>query len=193
MSAGVNNPTQVLLALDGELDHEVRLVLYGRAALALGFDNVPVDFETTQDVDVIIMHSQLPELMEDEQFWEAQDQANLKLQPQGLYITHLFAEDQVFLRPEWAEFLVRIKKPATRFLRLFRPHVIDLILTKMMRGNDPQDMEDIAFLIRHEKVSLQQMEAAFESVRIPAIQELQEAFDRAAPVVRSLFSENLDP
>lgn len=54
MSTGPNNPTEVLLALDRELDHEVSLVLYGRAALALGFDSAPAEFATTQDVDAIV-------------------------------------------------------------------------------------------------------------------------------------------
>ena len=34
-----DNPTEVLLTLDRELDHEVSLVLFGRAALYLGFAN----------------------------------------------------------------------------------------------------------------------------------------------------------
>jgi hypothetical protein len=46
-----DNPTEVLLALDRELDHEIALVLYGRAALCLGFANPAVEFATTQDVD----------------------------------------------------------------------------------------------------------------------------------------------
>lgn len=187
MNHGCNNPTEVLLALDHELDHEVSLVLYGRAALALGFKNASPEFATTQDVDAIITLSQLPILMEDTKFWEAQERTNLKLQPKGLYITHLFSEDQVFLRPDWQQFLVPIENPVTRFLKLFRPDAVDLILTKMMRGNDTQDMQDIAFLIRNSAVTLPQMEAAFQSVRIPDIQELKDAFGRALPEVRGLF------
>lgn len=34
-----NNPAEILLTLDRELDHQVKLVLYGRAAICLGFDN----------------------------------------------------------------------------------------------------------------------------------------------------------
>lgn len=187
MNHGFNNPTEVLLALDHELDHEVTLVLYGRAALALGFENALPEFATTQDVDAIITLSQLPELMEDTKFWEAQERTNLKLQPKGLYITHLFSEDQVFLRPDWQRFIVPINKPATRSLKLFRPDTVDLILTKMMRGNDTQDMQDIAFLIRNGGVTLAQMEAAFQSVRIPDVQELRDAFHRALPEARRLF------
>lgn len=188
MNPGTNNPTEVLLALDRELDHDVTLVLYGRAALSLGFDGALAEFATTQDVDAIITLSQLPELMEDVKFWEAQERTNLQLQAKGLYITHLFSEDQVFLRPEWQQFLVPIKNPVTRFLKLYRPHAIDLILTKMMRGKDAQDLEDIAFLIRQGGVTSGQMEAAFQCVRIPDVQELREAFDRALPEVRRLLS-----
>jgi hypothetical protein len=47
MSAATNNPTQVIQTLDAELDHEVSLVLYGRAALCLGFDNPPAQFAMT--------------------------------------------------------------------------------------------------------------------------------------------------
>lgn len=182
-----DNPTEVLLALDRELDHEIPLVLYGRAALCLGFGNAPAEFATTQDVDGIIRLSQLPGLMADEGFWEALERANKTLEPKGLYITHLFSEDQVFLRPGWEQYLVPISRPQTRHLQLFRPHPVDLILTKMMRGNDSQDMEDIAFLARQGGVTPEIMETAFTCVRMPDVPELRDAFKRALPVVRDIL------
>ena len=185
-----DNPTEVILALDRELDHEVSLVLYGRAALYLGFPDAPSEFGTTQDVDGIIRLSQLSVLMEDDGFWEAQDRANRVLEPRGLYITHLFSEDQVFLRPEWEQHLVPVLRPETRWLRLFRPHSVDLILTKMMRGNDPQDMEDVAFLVRQNRVTLAEMELAFQHVRMPDLRELRDAFERALPRVREILAQN---
>jgi hypothetical protein len=138
-------------------------------------------------VDGIIRLSQLSILMEDEGFWEAQERANRILEPQGLYITHLFCEDQVFLRPDWEQHLVPILQPETRWLRLFRPHAIDLILTKMMRGDDPQDMEDVDFLVRKSQVSLAEMEVAFREARIPDLSELRDAFERALPRVREIL------
>jgi hypothetical protein len=57
-----------------------------------------------QDVDGIIRVSQLDALVEDLSFWDAIDRTNHKLEPKGLYITHLFQEDQVFLRPDWEQF-----------------------------------------------------------------------------------------
>jgi hypothetical protein len=187
MTPGCDNPTEVLLALDHELDHEIPLVLYGRAALCLGFPDAPPDYGTTQDVDGIIRISQLPALMEDERFWDALERTNLTLEPKGLYITHLFSEDQVFLRPDWDQHLVPLERPSTTWLNLFRPHSVDLILTKMMRGNDSQDMEDISFIVRHGGVTISDLEAAFTNVRMPDVPELREAFERALPLVREIL------
>jgi hypothetical protein len=158
--------------------------------LYLGFPDAPAEFGTTQDVDGIIRLSQLSVLMEDEGFWEAQERANRILEPRGLYITHLFIEDQVFLRPEWEQHLVPVPQPGTRWLRLFRPHAVDLILTKMMRGNDSQDMEDVAFLVRKSGVTRVEMEMAFQQVQIPDLQELRDAFERALPRVREILDRN---
>lgn len=79
-------------------------------------------------------------------------------------------------------------RPPTRWLRLFRPHTIDLILTKMMRGNDTQDMEDVRFLIEHEGITAAQMEPAFATVRMPYVVELHDAFAKALPAVRAMLA-----
>jgi hypothetical protein len=187
MSDPVNNPAEVIATLDGFLDHEVSLVLFGRGALCLGFADALPEYFVTQDVDGIIRMGQLEALVHDETFWDAVDRTNTALEPKGLFITHLFQADQVFLRQDWEQFVVPLTRPATKYLRLFRPHAIDLILTKMMRGADEQDMQDVEFLIRHDGITSEQMEPAFRDVRIPDIQELRNAFDRALPVVRKLL------
>ncbi len=52
-------------------------------------------------------------------------------------------------------------------------------------------MEDIAFLISAEKITLEKMEKAFGSARLPEdIPELQEAFMRAIPAVKSIIQAN---
>jgi hypothetical protein len=56
----------------------------------------------------------------------------------------------VILRHEWKSHVRLILSPALRRLKLFRPDAIDLVLTKMMRGEDPQDLDDIRFLISSE-------------------------------------------
>jgi hypothetical protein len=48
------HPERLLSALDEELDEEIRLIIYGRSAVWLGFQNPPTAAATTQDVDAII-------------------------------------------------------------------------------------------------------------------------------------------
>jgi hypothetical protein len=182
----MNNASIILWALDARLDHPVRLILYGRAALQLGFDSPPSEVAQSRDVDAIIPVSEVESLSNDEKFWDAQHAVNAELRPQGLYITHLFRADQVFLRRDWEQHLVPITRPPTRWLRLCRPATPDLVLTKMMRGDDALDMSDIAFLIRHDRVTPEQIESALRDAVIPDLAELRDAFEQAKPRVREL-------
>jgi len=61
-----------------------------------------------------------------------------------------------------------------------------LILTKMMRGADPEDLSDIEFLLRQEPVTDAELRAAFDRIRLPDIQELRDAFRAAQPRVLAL-------
>jgi len=108
------------------------------------------------------------------------------LRPLGLYITHLFQADQVFLRRDWESHLVPVLRPETRWLRLVRPATLDLILTKMMRGDDPQDMADVDFMIRHDRIPASLVEEAMHQVVLPDLVELQDAFQVARPRVLEL-------
>ncbi len=182
----MDNPTQVLTTLDRRLDHPVPLVLYGRAALCLGFDSTRSEFATTQDVDGIIPLDQADQLTDDPQFWEAIELTNKDLESKELYLTHLFREDQVILREKWKQNIVPLSRPETRWLKLFRPATIDLILTKMMRGNDEEDLKDIEFLLGHDRISSQAVEAAYAEAVVPDIPELREAFTKAKPIVIEL-------
>ena len=185
----MTNAERILGVLDRRLNHQVSLILYGRAAIALGFDNTPEAVNRTWDVDAIIPVAKARLFREDSDFWDAQEAANRELENEGLYITHLFESDQVFLRSDWEQHLVPITRPPTRWLRLFRPATLDLILTKMMRGDDPQDMADIAFLIRHDRVTSAQIESALAAAVIPDLVELRDAFERAKPPVRELVEK----
>src|SRR5439155_1696301 len=151
-----------------------------------GFTNPPAGAAKSKDVDAIIPLVDADLLSGDENFWHAQEATNQELAPRGLYITHLFRADQIFLRRDWEQHLVTIARPQTRWLQLFRPATVDLILTKMMRGEDAQDMADIAFLIRHDRITQAQIETAFAEAVIPELVELRDAFERAKPRVREL-------
>lgn len=175
----VSNPERLLLSLDELLDHPVSLVLYGRASVWLGFDRPPPEVGATKDVDAIIRMSQLEEIVNDGQFWDARDEVNRRFHSEGLYITHLFQEDQVFRRPDWLEHIVPVTRPVTQKLELFRPGTLDLILTKMMRGDDEWDMQDIDFMIRHDNLSEASLEQAMKEAIIPDLQEYRASFDKA--------------
>lgn len=185
----MDNASLILQTLDQRLDHPVRLILYGRAALQLGFSNPPSETAQSKDVDGIVPLGDLDALSADEQFWDAQEVTNTELRPRGLYITHLFRADQVFLRRDWEQHLLPVTRPPLRWLRLSRPATLDLILTKMMRGDDAQDMADIAFLVRHDRVTAEQIEAAIAEAVIPDLQELRDAFERAKPRVREIVRQ----
>jgi hypothetical protein len=114
---GMDSATLILQTLDGHLDHAVRLILYGRAALQLGFKDHPTGH--SKDVDCIIPMTDLDSLTADAGFWDAQQAANDQLRPLGLYITHLFPAQEVFLRRDWEQHLVSIPAVAFRHLRLF--------------------------------------------------------------------------
>ena len=139
-------------------------------------------------MDGLIPEDEVAALVADEGFWDAQKATNEELRPHGLYITHLFQSNQVFLRDDWLENLTAITRPPLCFLRLFRPATLDLILTKMMRGDDAQDMDDTAFLIRHDAVTRAQLEETFRRARLPDVQELHDAFAKALPLVRAMAS-----
>lgn len=190
MSMFADNPSEILSTLDKELSETASLVLYGRAAICLGFEGIDEAHRATQDVDAILRIGQLEEFDADREFWYAVERTNQLLEPRGLYITHLFPEDLVFLRPDWHEHILPVLRPPTRHLKLFRPHTIDLILTKMMRGDDPQDMEDIAFMVRHDGITREEMEPAFANVRMPDVVELHDAFARALPLVRGILDRH---
>lgn len=185
----MTNVEEILSTFDKWLTEPTSLVIYGRAAITLGFENPPAAAAQTLDVDAIIPVTQLPALQENLNFWEAQQATNAELEKKGLYMTHLFRSDEVFLRRAWEQFILPVSRPPTRHLQLFRPATLDLILTKMMRGDDPQDMSDVAFMIRHDSVTEEQIEEAFRDAVIPDMVELRDAFERAKPVVRKLVSD----
>ena len=112
----MSNAEIIARTLDDCLDHEISLVIYGRAAIAPGFDHTAHAVALSQDIDVIVQSSRAADLEGDDQFWQAQAEVNARLHNQGLYITHLFEEDQVFLRPDWERHIVPLARPDTRWL-----------------------------------------------------------------------------
>lgn len=182
----MSNAARIVTVLDGLLTQEAILVVYGRAAIALGFNEPPEATTRSLDVDVILTTSQEEAFQRAPEFWDAQGELNRVLADEGLYMTHIFPADMVFLRRQWEREIVAVLRPPLRYLRLFRPATLDLLLTKMMRGNDELDMQDVDFLIRHDRLTRAQIEGALREVVIPDNQELRDAFERARPTVLRL-------
>ena len=171
----MNQPEHILRTLDGHLAKPTRMILYGRAALSLGFPEPLAAFQFTLDVDAILPEVEMRAIEEDHSFWDALELTNAELEPAGLYITHLFPDSQVILRPNWLDLIVPIPLTDLRCLMLFRPSTEDLILTKMMRV-DPQDRDDIRFLLGHATLTPGTLDEFLSHARIPPIPELEEAF-----------------
>lgn len=171
----MNNPLTILTALEAHLERPTRVILYGRAALVLGFSEADPALAATMDVDAILPTVEMAAIEADAQFWRALERANRELEPRGLYMTHLFPDDQVILTPDWLGRIVQLASWKGPKLRAYRPSTIDLILTKMMR-EDPQDLTDIAFLLRREPIEAEVLRGAWARARVPGIAEIQAAF-----------------
>ena len=185
----MSNSARILSVLDSLLTQEASLIIYGRAAIALGFENPPPATLRSLDVDALLSTSYETAFADTPEFWTAQEKLNLILEDEGLYMTHIFPADMVFLRRQWESGVIPVLRPPLKYLRLFRPATLDLLLTKMMRGNDVQDMQDIDFLIRHDRLVRSEIEHAFAEVVIPDNQELRDAFARAKPTVLALAAK----
>jgi hypothetical protein len=183
----MSNPLRILQTLDRHLTGPTDMTIFGRAALALGFPSGMAEFHSTRDVDAILSLEWLSSPDENADFWLGQQSANAELSKDGLYLTHLFRETEVIIEPDWQLRRRRISLPLT-WLTVYRPAVVDLILTKMARG-DTQDMEDIGFLLRQEPVSPQELQAAFARARVPDVAEIRELFVAAQPKVLNLASD----
>lgn len=85
----MNNPLRILHTLEHHLTMPAEITLFGRAAMALGYPHTPSAFGATEDVDAILPLAWLDAQDQNLDFWDAQQQTNAELAPEGLYITHL--------------------------------------------------------------------------------------------------------
>jgi hypothetical protein len=68
------------------------------------------------------------------------------------------------------------------YIQISRPSTLDLILTKMMRG-DKYDLEEIGFLIESDNITPEELAAAFKTARVPDENEILDLFQRVQPLV----------
>jgi hypothetical protein len=180
----MSNPLRILRTLDHNLTLPAEITLFGRSALALGYFQSPDYFHNTQDVDGILPLAWLQPPDAHQDFWRAVERTNVELEPDGLYLTHLFRETDVILQPDWFNHRLRLDVGLQK-LAVYRPATIDLILTKMARADD-DDLQDIQFLLRKETLTHDQLVTAFGCARVPDVDEIRELFNRARPKVLAL-------
>lgn len=180
----MSNPLRILRVFEANLHSRSEIIIFGRAALALGFPNAPCDFHLTKDVDAILPFEWLAAEDESVDFWLAQQKTNTELSPDGLYLTHLFRESEVIVRVDWLKYRVGLPLQLAK-LDVYRPAVIDLVLTKMARG-DAQDIEDIQFLLEQEPILVDSLQEAFVRARVPDVEEIRDLFLAAQPKVLEL-------
>ena len=183
----MNNPLRILECLDRNLTHPAELTIFGRAALALGFPAAPAAFSATQDVDAILPLGWLEAEEQNLDFWEAQQKTNAELEGTGLYITHLFRELEIILTPDWIMRRIPLELPLVK-LAVYRPAAVDLILSKMARGDD-NDLADIRFLLNQEPCTVEQLRKAFHDARVPEVPEIRQLFRAAQPKVLALVDQ----
>ncbi len=147
----------------------------------------PQYFHSTLDVDGILPLDWLQPPDGHEDFWQAVELSNAELETDGLYVTHLFAETDVILRPQWIEWRIELDLGLSK-LKVFRPASLDLILTKMARA-DEDDLQDVQFLLKQEFWTQDLLSSAFTEARVPDVAEIQEIFDRARPKVLALAAK----
>ena len=109
----MSNAARILTVLDGLLTRDASLIIYGRAAIALGFENPPPATLRSLDVDALLSTSYETAFADTPEFWEAQEELNRILQDEGLYMTHIFPADMVFLRPQWESEIVPTLRPTS--------------------------------------------------------------------------------
>lgn len=178
------NPAQTIAqTLDRHLTQRTEVVVFGAAALLLDKAfAVRMPGRKTNDIDIIIPSHREMQIEADRNFWKALEATNHELKRQGLYITHIFAERQVALTPEWKQHTVALPQDGLANLRLQRPRVLDLAVSKMGRG-DAQDVDDVRNMLRLHReitgvtISAAQVTDAARRAHVP--DDYREIFPRA--------------
>jgi hypothetical protein len=176
----VNTAQIIASTLDRHLQESTEVIVFGSAALLLDPEFAPqLGGRMTNDIDVIVPAGRELMIDADTQFWAAIEATNRELASRGLYITHIFPEREVVLTPEWKQHLVTLPNPALNRLRLFRPRILDLIVSKMGRG-DLQDQADVRSMLTAQRAIGQPA---------PSTTEVADAAGRAVvpEVYRGLF------
>jgi hypothetical protein len=189
----MNNAERIVATIDRHLPGKSEIVVFGSAALMLDRRYAEhLAARVTHDVDIIIPSDRELQMESDQNFWHAIDATNKELEPEGLYVTHIFPEREVTLTPEWKDHAVRLETPAFKHLGITRPRVLDLIISKMGRG-DAQDLEDVRMMLQLDHrvwgrtITTAELTEAATRAHVPSV--YQEIFPRARSRVIATVKE----
>ncbi|MDI1320463.1 MAG: hypothetical protein PSW75_09785 [bacterium] len=144
----MNAAQTIAETLNRHLPQPTDVVVFGAAALLLDRKFASrMAGRSTNDVDIIIPKERELRVDADRGFWQAVEKTNRELERHGLYITHIFPEREVVLTPEWKQHLVPLHHDQLTKLNLQRPRMLDLVISKMGRG-DAQDLADVRSMLR---------------------------------------------
>jgi hypothetical protein len=177
----VNPAERILEALARHLRGEAHVRLLGGAALVLGYG---LD-RTTEDADLLLDDAEMRLLIEEADFGAAIEATNHELEPEGLYVTHIWGPSQQILTPEWRSSCRPVHRdwPGGR-LRISVLGPLDLVLSKLCRADDG-DLDDIRFLIDHEHLDRTAVEEGMQRAGVP--EEFRDVFSEHCQRVLSLF------
>lgn len=144
----MNAAQTIAETLDRHLTQPTEVVVFGAGALLLDRKFAGrLAGRSTNDVDIIIPKERELRIDADRTFWRAVEKTNQELESKGLYITHIFPEREVALTPEWKQHIVPLHHDKLSKLSLQRPRMLDLVVSKMGRG-DVQDLVDVRSMLR---------------------------------------------
>lgn len=163
----MKNSEFILATLDECLKERlvVPLHLTGGAALDLVYGIQ----RFSEDVDCLCTLAEAP-MIESDVFQNALAETNRRLEPRGLYLTHIFDEEELVHLPDWASRLTP-PPPGAPVFRHFAYDAVsaeDIILSKLTRF-DAKDQGDIADLMRACSITRESIDGLLGSTAVPAV------------------------
>lgn len=189
----MNAAQTIAETLNRHLTQPTEVVVFGAAALLLDQKFAGrLAGRSTNDVDIIIPKEREMRVDADHTFWRAVEKTNQELESKGLYITHIFPEREVTLTPEWKQHTVPLNHDQLTKLNLQRPRMLDLVVSKMGRG-DVQDLVDVRSMLRLHRettgIQLTGAEIAQAARRALVPEAYREIFPRACERIVAVARE----
>lgn len=123
-------------------------------------------------------------LIETAEFGEALAATNKELEPQGLYLTHIWGPEQLILSSGWRPRCRPFSLPSLKRLGVEVLGPADLVISKLVRADDG-DLRDMQFLLE-KHTSVAEVEALLSSIVVPAV--FTESWPRARAALTELLA-----